>query len=143
MPSGPVDVNATSPVPGAELQPSGRATVIVGATGSGTEAAVMLPLVGGGGKQTTALGGMWSGSVTSTPGTGSAGSDNLVEVVVGEAVPVARTAVPPVVFPQPAATPADRQITPAVPSAAHTARAASVARKRKRDFLFDVCVRTA
>ena len=41
MPSGPVDVNATSPVPGAEFQPSGSGTVIVGATGSGTDALVM------------------------------------------------------------------------------------------------------
>src|SRR6516162_902680 len=122
MPSGPVDVNATSPVPGAEFQPSGRTTVIVGATGSGTDALVMLPLAGGGGNHTTALGGMWSGSVTSTPGTGSAGSDGL-EVVVDDAVCRTGTAVPPVVFPQPTATPADRQITPAVPSATHTARA--------------------
>ncbi|HWF27079.1 MAG TPA: hypothetical protein VG327_01650 [Mycobacterium sp.] len=88
MLSGPVDVNATSPVPGAEFQRSGSGTVIVGATGSATDALFMLPLVGGGGKQARALAGMWSGSVTSTPGTGSAGSDGLgaAEVVVDDAV---------------------------------------------------------
>jgi hypothetical protein len=145
MPSGPIDVNATSPVPGAEFQPSGSGTVIVGATGSGTDALVMLPLVGGGGKHITALGGMWSGSVTSTPGTGSAGSDGLdaAEVVVDYAVCLTGKAVPPVVFPQPTATPADRQITTAVPSATHTAWADSVARKCKRNFSFDVYVRPA
>jgi hypothetical protein len=116
--------------------------VIVGATGSDTDALVMPPLAGGGGKHTTALGGMWSGSVTSTPGTGSAGSDGLdaAEAVVDDAVCLAGTAVPPVVFPQPAATPADRQIAPAVPTATHTARVGSVARKRKRDFFFHIHV---
>ena len=145
MPSGPVDVNATPAVPGTEFQPSGRGTTIAGATGSATEALAMLPLVGGGGMQTTALGGIRSGSVTSTPGTGSAGSDGLdaAEVVVDDDVCLTGTAVPPVVFPQPTVAPADRQTTPAVPSATHTARASSVARKRKRNFSFHVCVRSA
>jgi hypothetical protein len=66
---------------------------------------------------------MCSGSVTSTPGIGSAGSDGLdaAEVVVDDAVCLTGKAVPPVVFPQPTTTPADGQITTAVPSATHTA----------------------
>ena len=67
---------------------------------------------------------MWSGRVVSTPGTGSAGSDNLgaaglvTDVVVDETVPLVPMAVPPVVFSQPTARPADRHSRPAVPSAA-------------------------
>src|SRR5262249_37667140 len=73
------------------------------------------------------------------------GSDGLdaAEVVVDDAVCLTGTAVPPVVFPQPTATPPDRQITQAVPSAMHPACAGSVARKRKSNFLFHVHRRPA
>src|SRR5690242_10940288 len=132
IPSGPVDVSATSPLPEVEFQPSGSGVTITGATGSATAALAMLPVVGGGGMHATALGGMWSGRVTSTPGTGSAGSGgNDADAVV---VAVARVAEPPVVRSQPAATPTHRQSRP-MPS--------SVARKRKRNFGFHVDIRPA
>ncbi len=66
MPSEPVAFNATFPVPGSELKPSGTGTVIVGAAGSDTAAMVKRPLLVGDGKHATALGGMCSGSVVST-----------------------------------------------------------------------------
>src|SRR5947209_7891355 len=126
MPSGPVEVSATSPLPAADTQPSGRGSTITGATGSGTEALAVVALAPGGGKHATALGGMWSGTVTSTPGTGSAGSDSR-----GGLAPMA---VPAVVFSQPTATPVARQSRPT---------ASLVARKRKRQFAFHVLVRPA
>src|ERR1700722_14103904 len=146
-PSGPVEVNATSPAPGAELHPSGSGTVSLGATGFDTEAGVIRPSPVDGGKHARALGGIWSGSVVSTPGTGSAGSDRRGApdvvgdaVFVGDDVALARIAVPPVVFPHPP-THASTQNTPAAASGMGLARRdRSVARKRKRKFGFHVVV---
>src|SRR5262249_33644124 len=90
----------------------------------------------GGGRHVTAAGGMWSGSVGSTPGTGSAGSKDGVV-----AVPLARIAVPAVVFSQPTTTPTTRH---AHPRTAHTHLAdSSVARKGKREFSFQIFIRFA
>ena len=93
--------------------------MITGATGSGTEALAMAPRAGGGGKHTRAFGGIWSGSVVSTPGTGSAGSDRVgAAELVDDALALGRMAVPPVLLSQPATTPADRQSRPATTSVA-------------------------
>src|SRR5271166_2103156 len=117
--------------------------MILGATGSGTDAIANRPLKGGWGKHTMASGGMCWGSVISTPGTGSAGSDSVgAAELVDEAVPPVRMAMPPVVFSQPTATPAPSQSRIVTPASAYLERAgSSVARKRKREFPFHVLVR--
>jgi hypothetical protein len=85
MPSGPVNVNALSPVPATELQPSGTMTTNLGRGRVGHFSHGHAATAGGGGTQVDAAGGMWSAGVVSTPGTGSAGSKDGVV-----AVPLAR-----------------------------------------------------
>src|ERR1700756_741855 len=141
MASGPLSVNATSPCPGSEVQPSGTVTVILGAAGSATSATVPTPIPVGSGKHTNALGGMWSGSVVSIPGTG------VPPLVVGCCVPdalvvvdmtgsPARRALPPVALTHPEST---------AIATRHAAdlKGISVTRKSQRQFLFQVFVRPA
>jgi hypothetical protein len=92
----PLRVSATSPSPGAEVQPSGTATVIRGAAGSETVATPVVPMPLGCGKHANAFGEMCSGNVVSTPGTAVC-VVGVVVVAAGEASS-ARTAVPALIL---------------------------------------------